>query len=256
MHVYKNNIKLNQLLSRMNYNKGSYKYNPYTKFQMTDILTYSNTDNLRKFLDSYQYLEIDPYLPSNYPPKRLRAYSKYNVYIKGNHYYIKYNSETAFKQSVDDSRKEMRIFQPIKTKYIYCNFMLEILQNMITLVHHYNPCVEKLTIHMHQVRNITYPNDISTNSPEGIHRDGADYIVSALVLNRHNIKHGTSIIMDRNKKELLSVILNTNEGIFQEDRELYHTVEPFECINTNYLGYRDILGLDITIDSYKVDCEN
>ena len=37
---------------------------------------------------------------------------------------------------------------------------------------------------------------IFENSPEGVHQMGADYIVSALVINRINLKGGISDIYD------------------------------------------------------------
>ena len=58
-------------------------------------------------------------------------------------------------------------------------------------------------ISLHQVRQICYPGLESHNSPEGIHRDGADYIVSALVLNRFNVQDGESIIYTPDKKHIL-----------------------------------------------------
>ena len=38
-----------------------------------------------------------------------------------------------------------------------------------------------------QVGIVTDPNQIVSNAPEGIHQDGCDYIVSALVLERNGI---------------------------------------------------------------------
>jgi len=101
-------------------------------------------------------------------------------------------------------------------------------------------------ISLHQVRQICYPNVESHNSPEGIHKDGADYIVSALVMNRYNINGGESIVYDDDKNMLYNTILEKGEGIFQDDKRLWHYVTPITTDN-NYIGIRDIIGLDIKI---------
>ena len=54
-------------------------------------------------------------------------------------------------------------------------------------------------------------------------------------------------------------MLEQNEGLFQEDKELWHYITPIECKDNQYIGYRDILGFDIDIiDTYdKYDsCNN
>ena len=107
--------------------------------------------------------------------------------------------------------------------------------------------IKGLTVDVHQVRQVAYPGHKSHNSPEGIHRDGADYIVSALVMNRINIRGGDSIIYDKDKKEIYRTLLREDEGIFQEDRDQWQHVSGIEPTN-NYLGFRDILGVDIIVN--------
>lgn len=103
-----------------------------------------------------------------------------------------------------------------------------------------------MDISVHQVRLISYLNKISDNAPEGIHRDGADYIVSALILNKNNILNGKSIIYDQDKNKLDEYQLELGEFIFQEDKNLWHDITPILADN-DYFGYRDILGFDLKI---------
>ena len=67
------------------------------------------------------------------------------------------------------------------------------------------------------------------------------------MINRINLKGGISDIYDMDKNLLKFVILNENELIFQNDKKLYHYVTPIKCLNKDYLGFRDIIGLDINI---------
>ena len=82
--------------------------------------------------------------------------------------------------------------------------------------------------------------------PRSVHRDGADYIVSALVLNKRNVNGGKSTVLTPDKRSvLLEHTLEAGEGIFHEDRELWHDITKVHAGPDGELGYRDIIGLDI-----------
>jgi hypothetical protein len=87
-----------------------------------------------------------------------------------------------------------------------------------------------------------------SNSPEGLHQDGSDYIVSALVVDKHNIEGGTSQLYCTEKEDFIkSHTLEPGEGLFHVDRNstIWHKVTPIKLkdplIGT---GYRNILGFD------------
>lgn len=88
-----------------------------------------------------------------------------------------------------------------------------------------------------------------SNSPEGIHQDGADFIVSALVLERSNISGGTSRVFGPDKKtEIVEVTLQPGQGIFQADAQstLWHDVTPLRVSTIEGgTGVRNLFGFDI-----------
>ena len=116
----------------------------------------------------------------------------------------------------------------------------------LSLAHYFNPIPVEYKLDIHQVRLLSFNNQPSDNAPEGIHQDGADYIISALVLNKHNIENDTSIIYNKNKKEIYRTNLDTGDFIFQDDVNLWHDIAPINAAN-NCTGYRDIIGFDIKI---------
>lgn len=62
-------------------------------------------------------------------------------------------------------------------------------------------------------------SDTHSNSPEGIHQDGMDFIVSALVIERKNIKGSISkIYLNDKKNPLISYEMPEAYGIFQSDK--------------------------------------
>ncbi|MBD23729.1 MAG: hypothetical protein CMG46_01780 [Candidatus Marinimicrobia bacterium] len=249
MLIMRNFKPLNVNLS---YSKGALLQKPYLHFSLSKL----NIDKpCESFKYSYNNLEIDQYLEDNVPPKRLRAYALYNIEVFDSETIsLRYNSDNYYKQNVTDDRGKLRIFKPIEYKYIYSDYIVSVITQTMNLLLQCNPYIKCVNIGVHQVRNITYPDINSTNSPEGIHRDGSDYIISALVVNKQNISGANSIIKDYNQVDEYITSLETNEGIFQEDKELWHYVTDMYCTNDNYLGYRDIIGLDIDILQHINEC--
>ena len=60
------------------------------------------------------------------------------------------------------------------------------LKRFMTLVLEIHPEVHELKVTSHFMRTIAYEQVPGENSPEGIHEDGANYIVSAMVVNYEN----------------------------------------------------------------------
>ncbi|MGA8473811.1 MAG: 2OG-Fe dioxygenase family protein [Candidatus Cybelea sp.] len=87
------------------------------------------------------------------------------------------------------------------------------------------------------------------NSPEGIHQDGYDCIVSALVVDRKDIEGAASQIFDGNGKRLLVKTLQPGQGILQPDKgtDLWHNVTPLSVSANAQKGYRSSIGFDITV---------
>lgn len=112
---------------------------------------------------------------------------------------------------------------------------------------------KKIKITCQQVGIVTDPNQIVSNSPEGIHQDGCDYIVSALVIERKGIAGGQSVVFGPDKStEYLRHTLQDGQGIFQADMgsPLWHIVEPIqpESMGQAIPGVRNIIGYDIWVE--------
>ena len=228
----------------MKFNVTRFSYYPYIKGNLYECNFPMKL--IHSFQKTFHNLPFDPYIKDN---TRQRRYANYLVKnINNQKISIHHTKKTVFEQNVDDPRKEKRTFELIENPYH--PFLL----NFITLGAEYfyinHPSEKNLSIDVHQVRQICYPDIDSHNSSEGIHQDGANYIISACVLNRYNIQGGTSSVYDNNLVLLYDTLLLENEFIFQDDKSLYHYVTPIQYskINSNEpIGYRDIIGLDIQI---------
>ena len=187
-------------------------------------------------------------LPNDSDKTRQRRYANYEVIIANrNSIHINHTGKTTFSQNVNDSRKNERIFELIENPYN--EFILAYIKLVSQILSAHNP-IKNITVDVHQVRQLCYPGIDSHNSEEGIHQDGADFVVPALIIDRHNISGGISSVYNNNKELLYRELLKENDFILQDDKDLFHYVTPikyYESDGFEDYGYRDLLGLDIII---------
>jgi hypothetical protein len=98
-------------------------------------------------------------------------------------------------------------------------------------------------IQAHQFRIEANKDEAGQPTPEGIHRDGADFIL-IMVLKRHNITGGVNHIYDAAKRLVFGGILeNTGDAILIDDRKVWHGVSEVYPDGDNSSCYRDVLVL-------------
>ena len=112
----------------------------------------------------------------------------------------------------------------------------------------------KWNIILHQIR-VTCPSGSTVNpAPEGIHQDGHDYL-SIHFINSDNISGGESIVYDaQDCSELFRRKLTyQGESIFLDDRRVKHSITSIAPIESESVGYRDVLIIDYEV--YSPDSE-
>ncbi len=153
----------------------------------------------------------------------------------------------------NDYRREARRFpemSPTISNHHEFQKLLGCIADMVASIHK-QP--ENLLVTAHQMGVSARHGRFGSNAPEGIHKDGVDYIISALVMERKAIRGGVSNVYGADKTTLfLSHTLEPGEGIFQSDSEspFWHDVTPV-YLDTNSPeeeGERNIFGFDITIE--------
>jgi len=179
---------------------------------------------------------------------RKRNISSFNIQFEDNEIDIKRIVEENFEQDVEDSRAEVEN-----------ELFFELLKSVYLLVKEIHPEIKQLKIASHFMRTISNTKFKGENSPEGIHEDGSDYIISALVINRINCSGAKTQIFEKDasgkQKTLYSRALDIGEFAFQADtgeektfgNDLWHYVTPIEPVDENHFGIRDIIGLDISM---------
>ncbi|MCD8412788.1 2OG-Fe dioxygenase family protein [Tenacibaculum finnmarkense] len=173
---------------------------------------------------------------------------------------VKRIEATSFKQDVSDFRVWKRVFKQASKASVENELFKSLLKQVFLLISEIHPTTQKIKVTSHFMRTISDIQIKGENSPEGVHEDGAKYIVSALVINRTNILGGETQIFEAisEKKELVfNTILEAGEFAFQADTgeekefgtDLWHYVTPIQPINLAEKGVRDIIGFDIEIVS-------
>ncbi len=103
------------------------------------------------------------------------------------------------------------------------------------------PAVRSWHIEVHQFRIEARPGEAGQPTPEGLHRDGVDYVL-VLLVQRRNIAQGTTSIHALDRTLLGSFTLtNPLDAALVNDARVHHGVTPVEPLDPALPAYRDVL---------------
>ena len=166
----------------------------------------------------------------------------------------------------DDIRSWPRQIKELDTEVENNPQFRRLLRAVYDYVKSMDKTIEEVEMTAHFMGLVANPGQESTNAPEGAHQDGADYIVSALVVRKDNAEGGESIVYaqtpDGKMKEIYRAVLEPGEFILQADStsganfgencNYYHDVTPIRPIDTAKSASRDIIGFDIKVLKRKI----
>lgn len=103
------------------------------------------------------------------------------------------------------------------------------------------PEVRTWRVEVHQFRIEAREGEPGQPTPEGVHRDGVDYVL-VLMVRRTNIAQGTTTIHARDGRLLGSFTLaDPFDAALVDDARVYHGVTAVEAIDAARAAYRDVL---------------
>lgn len=103
------------------------------------------------------------------------------------------------------------------------------------------PDVSSWHIELHQFRIEASPDEPGQPTPEGVHRDGVDYVL-VLLIDRLNIASGTTTIHAADGTLLGSFTLaHALDAALVDDARVFHGVTPVEPENPVEASHRDVL---------------
>jgi hypothetical protein len=96
-------------------------------------------------------------------------------------------------------------------------------------------------VEVHQFRIEAQPGKRGLPTPEGLHRDGVDWVL-VLLIARENIAEGVTTIYDLNKESLgCFTLISPLDAALVDDNRVYHGVTAVEPIDPSKPAYRDVL---------------
>lgn len=161
----------------------------------------------------------------------------------------------------DDMRSWPRVFDQTEKALVNNDLFHSFLKGIAQYAQQVTPHIRitEMTITAHFMSVKAKEGVPGNNSPEGAHEDGADFIVSALVINRQNIIGGESQVLEKlddgSMVKIFERELQPGEFLFQADtgeekhygNDLWHYVTPFYVQTPGLESWRDIIGLDLII---------
>ncbi len=192
------------------------------------------------FADSWNALELDTYMADGGRYRR-RRHAVFSTLEGGP---IVREAHQPHYQSVDYNPLHggiERWFAPILDPIGRSESLTTILACCRALFGHLAPHTASWKVEVHQFRIEARAGEAGRPTPEGLHRDGVDYVL-VLLVNRRNIASGVTGIRDLTGRSLGSFTLTDPlDAALVDDRRVAHGVTPVEPLVAGEAAYRDVL---------------
>lgn len=202
------------------------------------LLTVSILNDWPAFVASWQQMPLDEYMADGGRYRRRR-----HAVLSANHEAIQLEPHQPHFQSRDYNNLNggiPRLFDAIprvivqgETFQTIVNFCNHIFSDLSGHKHWH--------IEAHQFRIEASQQQHGNPTPEGVHRDGVDYVL-VMMVKRENISSGTTEMFNLNKQLLGSFTLTEAlDCAFVDDHRCFHGVTPVEQIDVIKPAFRDVL---------------
>lgn len=139
-----------------------------------------------------------------------------------------------------------RKFDPLEPDFASHTVLSRLLDWLAQL---YDQCEGKAcrwNVRVHPYRITASGSEPGQPTPEGLHRDGVDYIVSLLV-DRHNVQGGETTITDERREILWQrTLLQPMDIMVGDDHRTMHSVSPVVPAVPGKPAFRDVLVVAFT----------
>jgi hypothetical protein len=207
--------------------------------------------NFQQLRNSFFNLTLDKYMNDG-GKYRLRRFGKFELNRNLNK--LMSVNDTSFYQSKSVNSLNggsLRTFDALEAETIENPLLKQI------IFFHLNRIDSRLlpgliNIYVHQIRILANATDKGLPTPEGIHRDGHDFVAQVLI-NRNNISGGMSRLYDSNQGLVLEKTLKAPfDTVLINDQKMYHEVTPLWASTIDQNSYRDMLLIDFNFSKTGV----
>ena len=134
-----------------------------------------------------------------------------------------------------------RWFEPIAGHVAGGATLQAILQLCYAVFAPLRPDVKTWHTEVHQFRIEASVGAAGQPTPEGVHRDGVDFVL-VLLVKRENIRAGTTTLHAPCGEQISAFTLTEpGDSVWLDDQRLFHGVTPVQEANTDFPAFRDVL---------------
>lgn len=197
-------------------------------------------DDWDAFAESWNRLELDAYMADGGRYRR-RRHAMFSAPSSGS---IVRKPHGPHYQSIDYNPIHggiERWFEPIEEPIGSGTSLTTILSFCRATFARLASTVAEWHVEVHQFRIEARPNEIGRPTPEGLHRDGVDYVL-VLLVSRRNIASGVTTIHGAGGVMLGQFTLAAPfDAAIVDDNRVAHGVTPVEAIDPALPAFRDVL---------------
>ena len=208
---------------------------------MREILApFGSLSDWERFADSWNDLEVDTYMADGGRYRRRR----HAVYAATDTGTIEREPHQPHYQALDYNPLNggiARWFEPIAEDVGDGPAMKTILAFCRSFFSSVAPGTRAWRAEVHQFRIEARPGEDGRPTPEGLHRDGVDYVL-VLLIHRRNIASGTTTIHGRDGRQLGAfTLIEPFDAALLDDTRVYHGVTAVQALDPALPAHRDVL---------------
>ncbi|HET7663730.1 MAG TPA: 2OG-Fe dioxygenase family protein [Rhodanobacteraceae bacterium] len=204
------------------------------------LLRHGSLDDWDTFADSWNRLKRDQYMADHGRYRRRRhavyaACADQGVVRQAHQPHYQTKSYNPLNGGVE------RWFEPIEPAIGDGSTMRAVLACCHQAFAAMSPDVPDWHVEVHQFRIEAHAGEAGQPTPEGVHRDGVDYVL-VLMIDRTNIASGTTTVYGPDRGELGSFTLTRPlDATWLDDHRVYHGVTAVEPLTPGLPAHRDVL---------------
>jgi hypothetical protein len=209
---------------------------------MRAVLGEARLADWRGFADSWDDLGVDTYMADGGRYRR-RRFAVFRATAEG----IARKPHQPHYQSRDYNPLNgdiERWFEPVTDRIAAHPALRAILDTCYRLFHGLTPAATRPAswhVEIHQFRIEANAGEAGQPTPEGMHRDGVDWVL-VLLIDRINVQSGETTIADPRRRPLGSFTLTEPlDAAVTDDNRVYHGVTPVTPLDPSHPGHRDVL---------------
>ncbi len=144
-----------------------------------------------------------------------------------------------------------RVFEPVRAETALHPVNRALMASCLHVFTEATPAALRPTawhVEMHQFRIEARPGESGRPTPEGLHRDGVDWVL-VMMVRRENVDGGISTIADAARHPVETATLSAPlDASLVDDHRVFHGVSPITALDPSRPSFRDVLVVTFRAD--------